>query len=431
MATFNVNRSIKDSSYRYKMPAIITKIEPIPKRRNRSQTMITNLEKISKSLGVQGVTPDFILKFLSQELGVSSKINKELRKSNTVKHYILLTSVQPQIIQPKMDVFIQNWILCRTCDNPETDLWKIEQKIISQKCYACGKLNEILVVDKFGKFLVDKLPDSEPVPPKKYQKLLDKPEKSCLSDKKVSGWESDDDFELEMDDFSAIDRTMKLYQTGETTVNLTSLKNFPESSRNYAFLKYLKECKSDSSKIKFLLRSFQLESALIKPVFQKHLKWTKKKFDFTQLESKIKNHAEFFEAISYLDTINCERKILTEILKIIDFNRKKLLEFTPKILFLLYDEDVICEEVILEWYDGKFKVLKHDIEKRVKEKCGLLVDWLRNAEEEHDSEDEVSQKVSIKLDIEKNDDQKYDYQTFNYPSDTNSEDESDLDISKI
>jgi len=241
MATFNVNRFVTDPNYRYKMPGLTVKIEPIPKRRNRCQTLLSNIERVSKCLGVQGVNPEFVLKWLSLELGIQQKITTENRKNRTIKTYSLLGSVQPESLQPKLDSFISKWILCKTCENPETSLWKSDKNTISQRCYACGKVNVSKTDDKFSKFIVLKLPEIEPEPPKKYQKEQ-KEENLIPTDKIIAdGWNDDDDFELETDDFSAIDRTMKLYKSGVETISLTSLKIYPEKSRIYAFLKYLTE----------------------------------------------------------------------------------------------------------------------------------------------------------------------------------------------
>jgi len=431
MATFNVNRLVTDLNYRYKMPALTVKIEPIPKRRNRCQTLLLNIERVSKCLGVQGVNPEFILKWLSLELGISQKISTEARKNRTIKSFILLSSVQPELLQPKLDSFIYNWVLCKTCQNPETSLWKSDKKTILQRCFACGQVNTKNLTDKFSKFIVMKLPEKEPEPPKKYQKEQKEEKLSSTNSINAVGWNDGDEFELETDDFSAIDRTMKLYQAGAETISLTSLKNFPEKSRIYAFLKYLTESRERLGEKKFLcsgreiellVTSFHLKSAAIRPIFQNFLKWKKKKFSFEKIKSLIISHKQFFESICILDTVNCEREIFGQFQLMIDFNRKSLLKVSVNIFHCLYDNDVISEDVILEWNSGKLRFLKEDVDNRMKDGCAKLINWLETAESESESEEEVQIINREVSDFVK----KY----YEYESEV-SEVESDIDISQI
>merc|ERR1712154_264335 len=81
-----------------------------------------------------------ILKWLSLEVGISQKIIIEARKNRTIKNYSLLGPIQSELLQPKLDKFISDWVLCGTCENPETLLWRSEKNFISQRCYACGQL---------------------------------------------------------------------------------------------------------------------------------------------------------------------------------------------------------------------------------------------------------------------------------------------------
>lgn len=433
------------------MPALILKTESIPKKRNRMQTIITNIDRVAKSLGAEGVNSGHVLKWLSLELGVSSKIDTDVRKTRTIKNYILLSAVQADKIQPKLDRFIANWILCKICENPETSLWKYDKKTIHQRCYACGKLNTIENNCKFSKYLIDKIPTSEPDPPKKYrskkqEEEVTAPISNCL---KVDGWNDNDNFELEVDDFSAIDRTMKLYESGSTTVSLTSLKTFSQQSRIYAFLRYLSELREElgnqqflqsPARIKFLVLAFQLNSAIIKPVFQKFLKWSKKKFSMEQISSVLKNHRVFFDTLCSLDTLNCEREIFGQFQIILDRNRKSLLESSSRVFYLLYDSDIVCETVILEWYNSEVsKFITSNVDKRMKVNCKNFVNWLKTAETETDDSDSDQDDIQIEnresshrqnISIPDKRVSEYVKKYFQYDSE-DEKSESDLDISTI
>jgi translation initiation factor 5 len=57
---------------------------------------------------------------------------------------------------------------------------------------------------------------------------------------------------------------------------------------------------------------------------------------------------------------------------------------SPHILKGLYDEDVVEEEALIKWHDKKSK---GDTAK-VKEASAVFINWLKNAEEESDEDDE-------------------------------------------
>ena len=71
MAMMNIGGDQNDSSYRYKMPSLTTKIEG---RGNGIKTVITNMVDISKALHCD---PAYPTKFFGIELGAQSKFNEE------------------------------------------------------------------------------------------------------------------------------------------------------------------------------------------------------------------------------------------------------------------------------------------------------------------------------------------------------------------
>ena len=70
----------------------------------------------------------------------------------------------------------------------------------------------------------------------------------------------------------------------------------------------------------------------------------------------------------------------------------ELLKGLPVALKVLYDADVVEEGPLCAWFDNgaaakKFGVSAADA-KRVREKAFAFVDWLRNAEDEEEEDDE-------------------------------------------
>lgn len=112
----NIPRSIDDIYYRYKMPIMITKIEG---KGNGIRTVITNMGEVMKALD----RPlDFGTKFMGMELGTKTKLDLVQRNCTlNGKH-------DDEKLALYLDKFIDIYVLCTKCKNPETflDVKKIQ-----------------------------------------------------------------------------------------------------------------------------------------------------------------------------------------------------------------------------------------------------------------------------------------------------------------
>jgi len=106
--SLNINRSIEDSFYRYKMPALVAKVEG---KGNGIKTVIVNMADVAKALSRP---PGYTTKFFSCELGTLSSIDTKIDR------YIVNGEHTAERLQNLLDEFIKKYVLCVNCGNPET-----------------------------------------------------------------------------------------------------------------------------------------------------------------------------------------------------------------------------------------------------------------------------------------------------------------------
>jgi translation initiation factor 5 len=119
MAMLTIPRGCDDAFYRYKMHDLVVKKEG-PK------TVLINLEVVAKDL--QRVPSD-ILKFLGIQMGTQT-----IYKGH---QYFLNGNHTKQELLEQLDVYINRYILCTQCGNPETQI-SVHGGKINLTCKACG-----------------------------------------------------------------------------------------------------------------------------------------------------------------------------------------------------------------------------------------------------------------------------------------------------
>ena len=118
-------QAIDDPEYRYKMPRIIGKVEG---RGNGIKTAIPNMVDVPSSLHRP---PGEVTKFFGCELGAQTTYNDDTERS------IVNGAHETRVLQDKLSVYIEKFVLCPACKLPETS-YKIKHEIIYHNCLACG-----------------------------------------------------------------------------------------------------------------------------------------------------------------------------------------------------------------------------------------------------------------------------------------------------
>nr|ACM09539.1 Eukaryotic translation initiation factor 5 [Salmo salar] len=155
----NVNRSVLDQFYRYKMPRIIAKVEG---KGNGIKTVIVNMTDVAKSLNRP---PTYPTKFFGCELGAQTQFDAKNDR------FIVNGSHEASKLQDMLDGFIRKFVLCPECDNPETDLHiNAKKQTIGNSCKACGYRGMLDTRHKLCTFILRNPPEDTGSVKKKEKK---------------------------------------------------------------------------------------------------------------------------------------------------------------------------------------------------------------------------------------------------------------------
>lgn len=162
----NIRRDVDDKFYRYRMPLLLTKIEG---KGNGIKTVIPNMSDVARALSRP---PTYPTKFFGCELGAQTSFDEKNDR------YIVNGAHDANRLRELLDGFIDKFVLCRSCKNPETDL--VIQKVgrsedIIRDCKACGERTGVDMRHKLTTFIL-KNPPAKPKKSKKRTNTGDKEE---------------------------------------------------------------------------------------------------------------------------------------------------------------------------------------------------------------------------------------------------------------
>jgi len=140
-ALINIRRDVTDAFYRYKMEKIQTKVEG---KGNGIKTVITNLSSIANSLARPG---NVVIKYFGFELGAQT--NQDPKDDR----WIINGAHEASKLQDSLDGFINKFILCKKCKNPETDFVFKDGRILLD-CKACGQRSDVDLRLKLSGFIL-------------------------------------------------------------------------------------------------------------------------------------------------------------------------------------------------------------------------------------------------------------------------------------
>mmetsp|Transcript_55905 Transcript_55905/g.127141 ORF Transcript_55905/g.127141 Transcript_55905/m.127141 type:complete len:221 (+) Transcript_55905:221-883(+) len=142
----NIPSSVNDPSYRYKMPAMVSKVEGSG---NGIKTCLVNMADVAKALKRPAVV---CTKFFGCELGAVCRYDERDGEARAIVH----GAHQTEMLQGHLDKFIQKYVLCQKCKYPEIDI-KVKGGVVGARCRACGWAGDLDNVHPLAKVIVKEM----------------------------------------------------------------------------------------------------------------------------------------------------------------------------------------------------------------------------------------------------------------------------------
>ena len=128
------------------MPLLLTKIEG---KGNGIKTVVPNMSDIARALSRP---PTYPTKFFGCELGAQTSFDEKNDR------YIVNGAHDATKLRELLDGFIDKFVLCKSCKNPETDLIITKSEDIVRDCKACGERTGVDMRHKLTTFILKNPP---------------------------------------------------------------------------------------------------------------------------------------------------------------------------------------------------------------------------------------------------------------------------------
>jgi len=396
MALVNIPRDVTDAFYRYKMPALVAKVEG---RGNGIKTVIVNMADIAKSLDRPA---SYTTKFFGFELGALTTIDPEKDR------YIVNGKHDQSTLAKALDNFIERFVLCKKCGrNPETKMLLRSDTIILH-CIACGNRSPVDMRHRLATYILKNPSDisgtDDGASKKDSKKKTKKGKKGSSSEeeevaeekpkatrsKKKEEDEDEEDVVWYTDtskEAAETRRRQMLDETSELAAKLLLAEKNDEKGDPIENLHKFAKTNPTNEKLAAEIRRVQAEE-----------RWNEEQvaqvvfymlFDVDVIK-QLKLSPKVALLKEFVPNDKAQLGVLAGIV-MLTAKDENLRKSVPHILKGLYDEDILEEEVLITWHD---KRSKGDTSK-VKEASTVFVTWLKNAdEEESDGEEDEEEEDS-------------------------------------
>uniref|UniRef100_A0A3B5L4B5 Eukaryotic translation initiation factor 5 n=1 Tax=Xiphophorus couchianus TaxID=32473 RepID=A0A3B5L4B5_9TELE len=385
----NVNRSVSDQFYRYKMPRLIAKVEG---KGNGIKTVIVNMVDVAKALNRP---PTYPTKFFGCELGAQTQFDTKNDR------YIVNGSHEANKLQDMLDGFIRKFVLCPECDNPETDLHVNPKKqTIGNSCKACGYRGMLDTRHKLCTFILKNPPgkNSSASVKKEKEKKNRKKDKENGSGSGETGNQDnidapeavdrDDDDEDWAEETTEEAQRRRMEEISNHAKNLTLSEDLEKPLEErvnlfYSFVKQKKESGTiDGADKEILAEAERLDVKAMGPLILSELLFNE------NIRDQIKKYKRHFLRFCH-NNKKAQKYLLGGFECVVKLHQVQLLQRVAIILKDLYDADLLEEDVIFAWAERvSKKYVSKELAKEIHAKAAPFVKWLKEAEEESEGSEE-------------------------------------------
>ncbi|XP_037602975.1 eukaryotic translation initiation factor 5 [Sebastes umbrosus] len=397
----NVNRSVSDQFYRYKMPRLIAKVEG---KGNGIKTVIVNMVDVAKALNRP---PTYPTKFFGCELGAQTQFDSKNDR------YIVNGSHEANKLQDMLDGFIRKFVLCPECDNPETDLHVNPKKqTIGNSCKACGYRGMLDTRHKLCTFILKNPPEATEggasVKKEKEKKNRKKDKENGSGSGEAGSQENFDApgaVEGDSDDGDWAEETTeeaqrrRMEEISDHAKNLTLSEDLEKPLEErvnlfYNFVKHKKENGTiDAADKEILAEAERLDVKAMGPLILSELLFNE------NIRDQIKKYKRHFLRFCF-NNKKAQKYLLGGFECVVKLHQVQLLARVPIILKDLYDSDLLEEDVIFAWAEKvSKKYVSKELAKEIHAKAAPFVKWLKEAEEESggSEEEEVEDDENVEV----------------------------------
>lgn len=396
--SINIRRDNDDPFYRYKMPPVQSKVEG---KGNGVKTAVVNTSSVARALNRP---PSYLIKFFGFELGAQTSINEEADR------FLVNGIHEPSKLQDTLDGFINKFVLCGSCKNPETDFVIHRNGIVERDCKACGVKSLVDPQHKLTSFIIKNPPTTT------------KSKKKGMANASASTGNAGDDgdiVESEADQETRDSADLATKLDAEASV-LPEMKNTKDEDEEWAADVSEEAVKArlkqaDRTMAQLSLGDDQDVDTVSEEIYNDFGEWvlSEKPSDveiykrmnelgiikkpkavqvlaqalFTaDIVKELPEHQGLFSKI--VATSSQEKAFLGGLERFLGLQYPELIKEVPNLLFKLYEGDIISEEVVRRWGTKASKrYVPKDVSKKVRKAVKPFLDWLEEASSE-DSDEE-------------------------------------------
>lgn len=388
-ATVNIRRDVDDKFYRYKMPLLQTKIEG---KGNGIKTVVPNMSEVARALSRPATYPT---KFFGCELGAQTTFDEKADR------YIVNGAHDASRLRELLDAFIDKFVLCGSCKNPETIVIITKTEDLILDCKACGQRTRVDMRHKLVPFILKN-------PPKvKKTRKVNKDDTTANGDANEEngagdaddGGESDDELTRRIKAEAAELKAKAVLEDGGWSVDTSEeavkarVKALEGGFKNSLTLGdddsdeggddpygtlgvWAQENRETATSLSIYKKAEELgiekkhktAQILVQALFTKNI-----------LEEITRYNSLFVKVVTSEKHQKC---LLGGIEWVVGIDHPELIPYVPKILMAFYQSDVLEEDTIKQWgtHVSK-KYVDKDTSKKVRKASEPFLKWLDEADE--------------------------------------------------